>query len=282
MSRTLLIVDDEASILNSLARLFQVDGYRLLTAQSGEEALSLLENDEVQVILSDQRMPGMSGVEFLTKAKDRYPDTVRMVLSGYSDITAMTEAINQGHIYKFLFKPWDNDTLRNDIREAFDYFEHEQKGNQFSKIFENSVEGIVITDENALILAVNPAFSTITGYSPAEVLGKTPALLKSGKHDAAFYQAMWAALSEEGKWSGEIWNKRKSGDIILEWLTITSVRDAHGHPRQYTGMFSDITEYKRREEVLNYRNAYQEAIADVFEASRDDEPPANWTESAAD
>ncbi|OHC72748.1 MAG: hypothetical protein A3H93_16790 [Rhodocyclales bacterium RIFCSPLOWO2_02_FULL_63_24] len=262
MNRTLLLVDDEASILHALVRLFHSEGYNLLTANSGEEALRLLANNEVQVVLSDQRMPQMTGVELLAKVKDLYPDSVRMVLSGYAEITAVTDAVNKGNIYKFLFKPWDNDLLRANVREAFDRFDLTQQGAQFSKIYENTVEGIIIADHGTLIRAVNPAFSIITGYAPEEVIGKTPALLKSGNHDKAFYQEMWSALEQHGKWTGEIWNKRKSGEIYPEWLNITVIRDSQGSVSQYVALFSDITEHKRNEERLRYQ-AYHDGLTDL-------------------
>lgn len=259
MNRTLLMVDDEEGILHALIRLFRREGYNLLTAKSGEEALRLLANNEVQVILSDQRMPQMSGVELLSKVKELYPDSVRMVLSGYADITAITEAVNKGSIYKFLFKPWDDDLLCANVREAFDRFDLTQKGAQFTKIYENTVEGIIIADHGTAIRAVNPAFSAITGYAPEEVIGKTPALLKSGNHDREFYQEMWSALEQDGKWTGEIWNKRKGGEIYPEWLNITVIRDSQGNVSQYVALFSDITEHKRNEERLRHQ-AYHDGL----------------------
>jgi len=117
--RVLLVVDDEENVLRSLVRLFRRDGYRVLTANGAEEALALLARNHVQVILSDQRMPGISGTEFLGKVKDLYPDTVRLVLSGYTDLATVTEAINRGAIYRFLTKPWNETELREHIREAF-------------------------------------------------------------------------------------------------------------------------------------------------------------------
>ncbi|HMV17415.1 MAG TPA: EAL domain-containing protein [Zoogloea sp.] len=117
--RTLLLVDDEENILNALRRLLRRDGYTLLTASSGQQALDLLATHPVDVIVSDQRMPGMTGVEFLRKAKDMVPDTVRMVLSGYTELQSVTDAINEGSIYKFLTKPWDDAMLRANIDEAF-------------------------------------------------------------------------------------------------------------------------------------------------------------------
>lgn len=117
--RTLLLVDDESNILASLRRLLRREGYTILTATSGKEGLELLATHSVDVIISDQRMPGMTGVEFLRKAKDMAPDTVRMVLSGYTDLQSVTDAINEGAIYKFLTKPWDDAMLVANIDEAF-------------------------------------------------------------------------------------------------------------------------------------------------------------------
>ena len=117
--RVLLLVDDEENILRALTRVFRREGYRILTASSVEQAFSLLASHRVQVILSDQRMPDCSGTEFLGRVKELYPDTIRMILSGYTDLSTVTEAINRGAIYRFLTKPWDDEELRSHIREAF-------------------------------------------------------------------------------------------------------------------------------------------------------------------
>jgi len=118
-TRTLLLVDDEANIVAALKRIFRADGYRILTANSGPEGLEILKDNRVDVIISDQRMPNMTGVEFLRQAKKRYPATVRIVLSGYTELQSITDAINEGAIYKFLTKPWDDEQLRANIAEAF-------------------------------------------------------------------------------------------------------------------------------------------------------------------
>lgn len=123
--RTLLLVDDEADILKSLQRLLRRRGYHILTAQNGETALELLALHEVQVIVSDQRMPGMNGSELLSRVRDLYPNIVRIMLSGYSEIGALTEAINQGAIYRYLTKPWDDEQLREEIRNAFVRYEQQ-------------------------------------------------------------------------------------------------------------------------------------------------------------
>lgn len=117
--RTLLMLDDEENILRALTRLLRRDGYKILTASSAREAFELLGRHEVHVVISDQRMPDISGTEFLSQVRALYPDTVRLVLSGYTDLRTVTEAINRGAIYKFLTKPWDDEELRREIREAF-------------------------------------------------------------------------------------------------------------------------------------------------------------------
>lgn len=117
--RVLLLVDDEKNILSALTRLLRRDGYRILTANSPAVAFELLAKHKVQVIMSDQRMPEMNGTAFFSKVKDMYPDTIRMILSGYTDLKSVTEAINHGAIYKFITKPWDDDALRQDVEHAF-------------------------------------------------------------------------------------------------------------------------------------------------------------------
>lgn len=117
--QTLLIVDDEPNILTSLARLLRREGFQILTALSPSEAFEHLAKQPVQVILSDQRMPEMSGTEFFARVRQLYPDTIRIVLTGYTDLDSVTGAINRGAIYKFLTKPWDDDQLREQIRDAF-------------------------------------------------------------------------------------------------------------------------------------------------------------------
>jgi len=117
--RTLLLVDDEEYILNALKRLLRRSNYRVLTAPSAAEGLRLLGENRVDVVISDQRMPVMTGVEFLSRVKEIHPDSVRMVLSGYTDLESVTDAINRGAIYKFLTKPWDDEHLLANIEEAF-------------------------------------------------------------------------------------------------------------------------------------------------------------------
>jgi diguanylate cyclase (GGDEF)-like protein/PAS domain S-box-containing protein len=121
-----------------------------------------------------------------------------------------------------------------------------------ASVFSHAREGISITDAMGHILDVNESFTRITGYSREESVGENPRILKSGRQSSEFYSAMWQALAEKGYWSGEIWNRRKSGDVYPEMLTISAVRDADGQTQNYVALFSDITSMKEHADKLEH------------------------------
>jgi len=130
-----------------------------------------------------------------------------------------------------------------------------QKANQqlSTKVFESTTEGIIITDPDANILAVNPAFTTITGYTEAEVLGKNPNLLKSGRQDSDFYQQLWETLINTGQWQGEIWNQRKNGEVFPQWLTINATYNDAKEVSNYVSVFTDISSTRKAMEALEHQ-----------------------------
>ncbi len=119
---TLLLVDDEPNILSAIKRLMRREGYRILCAESAAQGLDLLATHRVHVVISDQRMPVMTGTEFLSRVKDLYPDTVRLILSGYCEPESLTDAINKGAVYRYLSKPWDDEKLKHEVTQAFRYY----------------------------------------------------------------------------------------------------------------------------------------------------------------
>ena len=121
-----------------------------------------------------------------------------------------------------------------------------------AKVIENSLEGIIITDPDARIRSVNPAFSSFTGYAEEEVIGRNPSILQSGRQGPEFYRQMWECLVREGQWQGEIWNRHKNGEIYPEWLSISAIKDDHGRVSQYVGIFSDISALKLAEQRLEH------------------------------
>ena len=131
-----------------------------------------------------------------------------------------------------------------------------------ASVFDNSLNGILITDTKARILKVNRAFSEIMGYAPDEVLGQKTSLIKSGHHDKHFYQTLWSTLEQDGKWQGEIWDRRKDGKLIPLWQNISSVRDSNGRVRHYIGVFYDLSEQKRTAKHIHHL-AYYDVLTDL-------------------
>ena len=135
----------------------------------------------------------------------------------------------------------------------------EEQMNLAAKVFDSSIEGITITDAKGTIQAVNRAFSHITGYSPEEAIGQNPSILKSDRHDTEFYRDMWSTLLAEGKWDGEIWNRRKNGEVYPERLTITAITDEYDQITHNVAVFHDMSEIRSYEEQLHF-HAYHDAL----------------------
>ncbi|HEX8963905.1 MAG TPA: EAL domain-containing protein [Rhodocyclaceae bacterium] len=131
-----------------------------------------------------------------------------------------------------------------------------------ARIFEHSEDGILITDAAGNIVSVNRAFTRITGYAEAEAVGQTPRLLRSGLHSREFYEEVWRRIEVEGRWQGEIQDKRKDGEIYPTWVSISAVKNVAGKVTHYFSIFSDITERKRAEERIHYL-AYYDALTDL-------------------
>ena len=132
---------------------------------------------------------------------------------------------------------------------------------QAKAVFDCTQEGVLVSDPQQHILYVNPAFSQITGYALEEVLGQTPRMFASGKHDAAFYRQMWQELQTKGLWSGEIWNRRKSGEIYPQWQNLRCIHDENNQLTHYVAVFSDLSALKRSREELDYLAHYDHLVA---------------------
>ncbi|MBN2645053.1 MAG: EAL domain-containing protein [Desulfuromonadaceae bacterium] len=136
------------------------------------------------------------------------------------------------------------------VRDLRERLEREERLQQLLAVVENSNDGVLVTDADGTIIAVNRAFCTISGYEEREVLGKNPRLFQSGVHDQAFYRSMWKELKQRGGWQGEVWNRNKEGKVYPEMLTIRSLRDATGKVNRYVGIFTDLSNEKALEEKV--------------------------------
>ncbi|MES2878389.1 MAG: diguanylate cyclase, partial [Pseudomonadota bacterium] len=146
------------------------------------------------------------------------------------------------HLAKAIMLCRSNDAYTSGLRTERDLF---------AEVFVSSASGVVITDLQQAIVAVNPAFSRITGYSQEEVIGQTPHVLTSHRHSPIFYEAMWLDIHTNGHWQGELWNQRKNGEEYPEWLNISAVRNKQGVLTHYVGIFSDITTRKETEAQIH-------------------------------
>ncbi len=149
-----------------------------------------------------------------------------------------------------------NATLKQEIAQSLQYQEQIQLSDS---VLMNTIEGIIITDADGIIQRVNASFSLVTSYSATEVIGQTPRILKSKRHGSDFYKNMWDSITQTGKWKGEIWNRRKSGEIFPEWLSITAIKGLSGATTHYVGVFHDMSDIKRAEEKLSHL-AFHDAL----------------------
>ncbi|MCL5959503.1 MAG: response regulator [Chloroflexi bacterium] len=166
-NETILIIDDEENVLSSLKRLFRPDGYSMFTALSAEEGLRILEVNPVWLVISDNAMPGTTGLELLKQVRDRWPDTVRIMLTGYADLDSAMAAINRGEVYRFVTKPWDPDGLRLLVRQGLE---------QYRLIHDNRQMHALIEEQNVLLKQWNESLQKTVEERTEEIRQKNSEL----------------------------------------------------------------------------------------------------------
>jgi diguanylate cyclase (GGDEF)-like protein/PAS domain S-box-containing protein len=260
----LLIVDDMPDnrlILDALLG----EQYDLLEAASGEEALALLERYDFDMILLDVVMPGIDGFEVCRRIKET-PGLAEVPLLF---VTSLDSAADEAQglalgAADFIYKPFSEPVVLGRVhnhlqlararsalaRHAADLEREVEARTRELKVAATAFDSqqcMVITDADTVILQVNRAFTEDTGYSANEVIGRTTRTLKSGRHDKAFYETMWQAIIAQGHWQGEIYGRRKSGEIYPKSLTISAVKSDSGEVTHYVGTYVDISDQKRAE-----------------------------------
>ena len=263
----LLIVEDNESDAALVVRQLERAGYTVATARRIDRAAEFqvaLAACAWSAVLCDYALPGFSPEEALAQVQASGLDLPFVLVSAsLSDEEAGRLMALGAHDYVH-----KHDLAR--LTPALSRSLAEARGRQarrdaedglrardahlriWNEVVDGLHEGIVVTSLAGDILDCNPAFERITGYARAEVLGLNPRVLKSGRHDAAFYAGLWDALVTRGSWTGEVWNRRKSGEIYPERLALRAVRGADGLPSHYVGMFSDISREKQDQARLDY------------------------------
>jgi diguanylate cyclase (GGDEF)-like protein/PAS domain S-box-containing protein len=266
--RVLLVEDSENDALLTLRQL-RKGGYepsytRVDSADTMREALAAQPWD---VVLSDYNMPGFSGYDALALLQDSGVDLPFIIISGAIGEETAVEVMRAG-AHDYIMK--DNlarlvPAVERELREAqVRGAKREAEANLqlAATVFEASMEGLVITDSEARILRANKAFSEITGYAEHEVVGRNPNLLRSGRHNNEFYRKMWMSITTQGYWQGEIWNRRKNGEVFPEWLTISAVKNSQGEVEHFVAGFTDLSQKKQAEDRIQYL-MYYDALTDL-------------------
>lgn len=249
MDLSILYVEDNRESRMYFARILRRSAREVFAASTAEEGLRLFRRHRPQLVIADVNMPGMCGISMVEEIRQMAPD-IPVIFTGGEKIEANFESMLNAGVRRFLHKPVSVDRLLASIQSCVRHFDQLRNTRLSASVFLNSSLAITIVDANRNIVSVNPSFCRITGYSEEEVLGHNPRILSSGKHDQNFYAEMWQSINATGHWHGEIWNRRKSGELFLEWLTINAIKDEQGNVLNYASIFSDITQ----------RNVAQEKI----------------------
>lgn len=254
----ILVVDDDSGLCELVLKNLGRHSHDARAAHSGKEALGLcVAGESPLLVLVDYRLPDMTGQDLVRALKEGDPDMAFVMMTGQGDEQVAVETMKLG-ASDYLIKdtelidriPTVVERVIRSIEIKRRLMKAEEGLRLAANVFTHSSEGILITDSNASIIEVNPAFTEITGYARDEVIGQNPRILNSGRQSKEYYASLWKSLGSTGVWNGEIWNRKKDGTIYAELLNISSVRDAQGVVINYIGQFSDITTLKEYQSQL--------------------------------
>ncbi|MBD2175336.1 response regulator [Pseudanabaena sp. FACHB-1998] len=258
----LLIVDDEVDNLDLLHRIFHRE-YQILKAKNGFEGLEILEQEpDIGVIVSDQRMPMMSGTEFLSQVAEKYPDTLRIILTAHTDIRGLVDAINESKVFKYITKPYQVEELRQVVKQATETYkllksrtsklrdDLENAEAKYQSIFENAVEGIFQTTIDGRYIIANPMLAKIYGYNSAEelinnVTNIAHQIYVSPNRRQEFIDIL-RTHDTVSNFESQVY--RRDGSKIWISENVRAVRDRDRHLIGFEGTVQDITQRKRAEE----------------------------------
>ncbi len=279
----IFIVDDELENIQTISSLLKRHGYDVRAAREGWTALSILNATPADLILLDIVMPGMNGYEVCAELKQRVRtrNIPVIFISALDDVSDKNKAFKAGGV-DYIVKPFQEEevlmrlhthlslsALRKNLQQRVEARTYElmaanaelreeiavrrqaeNRLRRFSVAIESAAEDIIITDRDGVIEYVNPAFEQITGYTAEEAAGKTPGILKSGRHDAAFYNAMWQTLLNRKTWKGRLVNRKKDGTLFEQDANISPILDAAGEISGFVSVKRDVTEQEMLKKQL--------------------------------
>jgi diguanylate cyclase (GGDEF)-like protein/PAS domain S-box-containing protein len=262
-----LVVDDNADMRGYLCRLLRDAGYRVCAASEGAAALAVCESGPPDLVIADVMMPVMGGLELLDRlrADEDTADVPIMLLSALATEQFRSEGVRSG-ADDIVMKPFHAAELLVRVEAVLHRAAERKRADaqlrQAAAVFSGTNEAVIIADPERRIVAVNAAYTRITGFSAEEVIGLNPSVQKSDRHDAEFYNSLWQTLEVRGYWEGQIWNRRKNGEIYPAWENISAVRNSRREISHYVAVFSDIGSMKATEERLAHM-AHHDALTDL-------------------
>jgi diguanylate cyclase (GGDEF)-like protein/PAS domain S-box-containing protein len=281
----ILVVDDAPESLRVISDILGDEGYSVFRARNGAAALAIAGTHRPELILLDISLPDMDGFEVCRRLKsDEATREIPVIfLTDHDETVEKTKAFKAG-VQDFLTRPYLKEevllrvrthhelhalraglekrvhertarleTAADALRDEINMRRKAEEALELAgKVFEASFDGIMVTDIHGAIVTVNPSFTRITGYTKEDVLGRNPRLLKSDKHDEQFYDDRWSALRTSGYWTGEVWNRRKDGNVYPMMETISVCRDKSGNVTNYISVIVDISEMKDAQTLIKF------------------------------
>ncbi|KAF1034460.1 MAG: Cyclic di-GMP phosphodiesterase [Burkholderia lata] len=241
---SILLVDDEPSVLSALKRVFRPAGYEILTAESGEAALEVLASTEVDLIVSDMRMPGMSGAEFLARARSLYPDTMRILLTGYAEIASVVQAVNDGGVYRYLNKPWDDHDLLLTIEQALEQRRLRREAGRLAALTEA---------QNETLRRFNTELETQV-RARTEELGQTVMFLEAAQRDLkSSFTAMVQVCASmiELRCGSASGHAMRVGEIARRLALASGMSELHAQDVYFAGLLHGIGKLSLPDELLH-------------------------------
>lgn len=247
------VVDDDPVTRIMLCRFLEKLGYAASGFANGAEVIGAFNSRLPDVVLMDAKMPVMDGFTACRqiKARSDAKHIPVLMITGLNDDESVDLAYETGAA-DFITKPIHWAILRNRVHYLLKNIEAERRLSLAAQVFDNTSEGIVVTDTHAVIQSVNPAFSRITGYASHDVVGQNMSMFRSDRHAPEFYQKFWQILKSEGQWQGEFYNRRKDGSVFPQWANISAILAPNGQVDNYITVFSDLSALRESEENLLY------------------------------
>ncbi len=278
-AKNIFVVDDDPAIRTILGSRLKEAGYKV-TLCDGDDLVDKMEQNPFDLLITGVRMPEASGVAALEYVKSNHQTAQVILLTGANEIDTAINVMKNG-AFDYLEKPITQEHLLSSVQRALAHHEilernlHLERENQgylarlerhatereealrmAEKIIARAFEGIIVTDTNGIVKFVNPAFTTITGLTAQESIGRRPDILRTDKQGPDFYAKLWAILVSTGHWEGEIWNQKKDGSVYPLSVSISSIRDSDKRVTNYASFIKDISKRKKYEKEMHFRVNY--------------------------